>query len=153
MTPTAVLGIDPGKTGACALLDASGAPVGILDFSPPRLARELEAWLDLYPFCAYLERVHAMPKQGVSTTFTFGEAFGWWKGWLDGAGVPWQLVEPRAWMTGLIPPKRDANDKPGLLVARRKFPTMEKQLARKGDHNRADALLIAWYGWKQEKKG
>jgi crossover junction endodeoxyribonuclease RuvC len=48
-----------------------------------------------------LERVHAMPKQGVSSTFKFGQNYGWWRGFLTAWNRPWQDVEPRVWQRHL----------------------------------------------------
>jgi len=140
-----ILGIDPGASGAAALLAPDGRVLGVLDWTDgPRVAAELACWEDLWPFRAYLEKVHAMPKNGVAGMFNFGMNFGWWQGWLDGHAVPWEFVAPQKWMTNLIPPKRDPADKPSLLVARRMFP--DAPLHLKKHHGRADALLIAHWG-------
>ena len=138
-------GIDPGKTGAIAFMDDKGNFSQVHDFSEAsaevkRLATDIQ-------FC-YLEEVHAMPKQGVVSTFTFGENFGWWKGFLTGLGIPFKTIRPQDWQKGLVPKRGGMTDKPSLDVARQMYP--EAPLPRKKDHNRADAILIARVCYEKE---
>lgn len=139
-------GIDPGKTGALAFIDGQGEFVGVYDFGealePLRNERERLV-------CVYLEEVHSMPGQGVVSTFSFGENFGWWKGVLAGMSVPFKTIRPQEWQKGLVPKRGKSTDKPGLAVARQLYPTAP--LSRKKDHNRADALLIARVCQREEK--
>jgi crossover junction endodeoxyribonuclease RuvC len=154
------IGIDPGKSGAMALL-GNGAYREVRDWDGgPTMAQALSLWLDLYPVALVgLERVHSMPKQGVRSTFSFGENFGWWQGALDAFRAPWRAVTPQAWMKGLVPPKRGPTDKPGLLVAERLFPDAPLAGPRGGAKDgRADALLIGYWAFQEisppgERKG
>lgn len=132
------LGIDPGKTGAMAVLDKGGEFVEVVDFEEvlPRI-RLLAKTVKF----AYLEEVHAMPGQGVSSTFTFGENSGWWKGILQAFEIPFKTIRPQDWQKGLVPKRGKLTEKPGLEVARQMFPMAPLNL--KKHHNRADALLIA----------
>ena len=95
---------------------------------------------------AYLEKVHSMPGQGVVSTFSFGENFGWWQGVLGSLGIPYTTIRPQDWMKKYSLQKSSASDKPGLEVARKLFP--EAPLRLKKHHNRADALLIARACWE-----
>lgn len=140
------IGIDPGKTGAVAVLDAQGELVSVHDFCDA--LDPLISMRDKIAF-GYLEEVHAMPKQGVVSTFTFGENFGWWKGVLTAMGVPFKTIRPQEWQKGLVPKRGGLTDKPSLDVARQIFTTAP--LGRKKDHNRADALLIALVCQQKEK--
>ena len=144
MTDRAWVGIDPGMTGAVALIPADGAPL-VVDY-PGDVALAVDAvrtWTVEYNIMlAAVESVHAMPKQGVVSTFTFGKSFGEWLGILAAMGVSHTLVSPQEWQRGVIHASDGADPKTrSLTAARRIFPTCE--LARKRDHNRADALLIA----------
>lgn len=135
------LGIDPGATGALALI-GEGDPV-VLDWQGDEraMAEQLQLHVALagMPVLAALERQQAMPKQGVASTFKLGVNFGVWLGLLAALGVPTILPRPRDWKKGYVPAKADKDA--SLAVARRLFPTAS--LARKKDHGRAEALLLA----------
>jgi len=139
------IGIDPGTKGAAVLINRNGY-VDHVDFEDgfAAAARWFITTAALYsPALTVLESVHAMPRQGVSSTFKFGRAAGWAQGILDGLCLPYLMVRPQEWQKGLIPRKTGAKDKPSLEVARRLFPTAP--LNRKKDHDRADAILLARY--------
>lgn len=55
-----------------------------------------------FTFRACLEKVHAMPGQGVTSMFTFGENFGFWKGFLAAHKVPYVLTTPQVWMKEIL---------------------------------------------------
>ena len=80
------IGIDPGKTGAVAILDDKGKYINVLDFGQEELMPTLIGYAPVVKF-AYLEKVHSMPGQGVVSTFSFGENFGWWQGVLGSLGI------------------------------------------------------------------
>lgn len=139
-------GIDPGKTGALALLSEDGKFYSVTDFSES--FSFLEQHKELIKFL-YLERVHSMPGQGVSSTFLFGENFGWWQGVLQAMKIPFETKLPQAWQKGFDIKKSKSDAKPSLEIARRLFP--EAPLNLKKHHNRADALLIAYKCWQDRK--
>src|SRR5262252_10146830 len=100
-----VLGVDPGATGALALWDTDLDALAVVDMpiavvqgrkqlSDQMLAAILAQWS---PDCAYIERVHAMPKQGVTSSFSFGTAYGLVRGILAGMKVPYHLITPNEW--------------------------------------------------------
>ena len=137
------IGIDPGASGALAGLDPMGRVVEVHDYAGEQdAARKIRELQDRFTLQAALEQVHAMPKQGVSSSFKFGMAFGAWVGVLAALGVPYRLVPPTVWQKGRVR-KTDGPDPKtrSLTAARRMFP--EASLARKKDDGRADALLIA----------
>ena len=142
------IGIDPGKTGAVAILDDKGNYINVLDFGQEGLMSALIDYAPVVKF-AYLEKVHSMPGQGVVSTFSFGENFGWWQGVLGSLGIPYTTIRPQDWMKKYSLQKSSASDKPGLEVARSLFP--EAPLCLKKHHNRADALLIARACWEDRK--
>jgi len=148
------IGIDPGASGAMALL-GNGNFVGVKDWTDgPAVARDLKLWLDLYPVdLVALERVHAFPGQGVTSVFSFGENYGWWTGVLDALRAPWRSVPPQTWMKGVVPRKKHKSDKPGLLVAARLFPGAPLTGPRGGAKDgRADALLIAYWAYGEARQ-
>ena len=133
------LGADPGASGALAVVDADGAPVAHvkLDETPP----DVWSWLELYAAGirhAVLERVSAMPRQGVASTFKFGVSYGRVQGFLIAAGVPFEEVTPGVWQRKLG--CLSGGDK--NITKRRAqelFPSV------KITHHVADAFLLAEY--------
>ena len=143
-----VIGIDPGKTEAIALLK-DGSYLDVRDYvDGPTNAGLLCRWLILHaPDLAVIEKVHSSPQMGVVSAFSFGANTGHWEGILDTLQIPWQSVRPQTWQKGIVPKKKSATDKPGLLVARRLWP--DAPLTLKKHDGRADALLIARWGYLQ----
>jgi crossover junction endodeoxyribonuclease RuvC len=139
------IGVDPGKTGAVALIHEDGELVADWPGSPAGAADILTAWrLEYRVELVALELVHSMPKQGVKSTFTFGQNFGQWEGILAALRLPHVLTRPQEWQRGLVRLSDGPDTKArSLAAARRLFPDAE--LSRKRDHGRADALLLAWW--------
>ena len=104
-TAPTVLGIDPGLDGGVALILPGGAEAHVT----PTLAAgqggkrlfDTTGMLNLlraHPIdLAVIEAVGPMPKQGVTSTFRFGEGYGLWLGMLAALGIPVQTVKPQAW--------------------------------------------------------
>lgn len=141
----AFVGIDPGQTGAIAVL-SDDLPL-VYDYpgdvtAAANLISDI-LW-DYTPSLVALERVHSMPKQGVSSTFKLGVNFGAWQGILSAYDMPYIMPTPQEWQKGLVY-KSDGNDPKSrsLAVARRLFPDVD--LSKKKHDGRADALLIAYY--------
>ena len=152
---TCILGVDPGAGGAIALYDPDLKAVLVSDMpvvlvrvgrSERRQINEtvLAATIRLYaPDSAFIERVHALPGQGVTSSFSFGMAYGLVRGMLAALCVPVQLVTPQEWKRAfrLGPDKREAR-----LVASRLFPDSAGRFARARDDGRAEAALLALFG-------
>jgi crossover junction endodeoxyribonuclease RuvC len=136
------LGIDPGATGALALISDTGE-AQVVDWQGDEraMAAHLSLWLDLYgpPASVALERQQSMPKQGVASVFKLGANYGIWLGLLAAYGLPTILPRPCDWKKGYVPAKSDKDA--SLAVARRLFPTVP--LGLKKHHGRAEALLLA----------
>jgi hypothetical protein len=149
LCPVAFLGIDPGATGCAALIHAGGHDLfdwpGDAALVVPRLAD----WLARFEIkLAALEKVGAMPGQGVVSMFSFGENCGTWKGILAAMAIPYVCPRPQEWQRGLVDRKAGKDTKAAsLATARRLFP--DADLGRKKDHGRADALLLAWWARRQ----
>lgn len=150
------LGIDPGLSGALVLLDQEGSPLSAIEMpTQPRSkggnqidAHTLNNWL-ISAHCngevtAFVEKVHAMPGQGVSSMFTFGEGCGVIRACLACRGIPTVYVTPQAWKKafGLIGKEKDY----ARTVAAQMMPEIASGVARKKDIGKADAALIAYYG-------
>lgn len=142
------LGIDPGLSGAWALLTADGEVEGLGDLPVMRahalswihteLRGDLNRAIAGRPVRAIVEHVTAMPKQGVSTTFTFGMAVGSMLAIVQSLGIGIELVRPTKWKKAL---GLDREKKTALHRARLLFPTAELGLVK--HHGRAEALLLA----------
>lgn len=99
-------------------------------------------FLDLH---VILEQVHAMPKQGVASSFNFGRGLGLWEGLIVGIGFPYTLVSPQRWKKKML---ADMGKDKGASVLRAKqmFPSIASELKLVKDHNKAEALLLAAWG-------
>lgn len=137
------IGIDPGKTGSLAYI--SNNVIKVIPFDPRNYVKDLQIISSEGPAVCCLEHVSAMPGQGVTSMFNFGENFGWIQGVLEAFGIPYQLVRPQKWkkefsITG------DKNS--SIAVCKRLFPDvslLRTDKCRKEDSNFAEALLMAEY--------
>lgn len=149
MKQKAWIGIDPGKTGAVALIHQDGQLAEDWPGDAAGAADLLTSWRLEYSIeLAALESVHAMPGQGVKSMFTFGQNFGQWQGLLAAFAIPHLQPRPQDWQRGLVRPSDGPDTKArALAVARRLFPDVD--LSKKKDHGKADALLLAWWARMQ----
>ena len=90
-----------------------------------------------------VEHVNAMPGQGVTSMFNFGQSFGAIKGICAALNLPIYFVRPAKWKKyfNLIKTNKDASRTKAIQV----YPEISAQLSRKKDSNKADAILIARY--------
>ena len=88
-----------------------------------------------------IEQVSAMPGQGVTSMFNFGQSFGILKGICTAMQLPMYFVRPAKWKKyfGLIKTEKDASRTKVIEI----FPYISSELSRKKDSNKADAVLIA----------
>ena len=88
-----------------------------------------------------IEQVSAMPGQGVTSMFNFGQSFGILKGICSAMQLPMYFVRPAKWKKyfGLINSEKDASRTKAIEM----FPYFSAQLSKKKDINKADAILIA----------
>lgn len=133
------IGVDPGKSGAVAFISDAGVwAVRNKETLHDISAAIREAVSSHDRAFAVLEKVHAMPKQGVSSTFKFGQSFGQLEGILSTLGVPFELVTPRKWQQSLS--CLSGGDKNVTKArAQQLFPDI------KIIHATADAYLLAEY--------
>jgi len=170
------LGIDPGQTGALARIEICDGVKTVRFFDPPlfqvksgtkakpkikneyneiAMARALKDFA-FFPsgvaeVVCVLEKVSAMPDQGVTSMFNFGMGFGLWRGMLSALEIPYSLVHPTTWKSVLMkdmPKEKDAARQRAIQL----YPQAASELSRKKDIGRADALLLAHYGiWSDSK--
>jgi crossover junction endodeoxyribonuclease RuvC len=147
------IGIDPGlRTGAAAAIDHNGKVLGCVDI--PADGNKIDVislntllW-QMIPkgddFCITIEEVGVMPGQGISSSGRFMRA----AGAIETVGILMAkkvlMVRPQAWKKAL---GVTSDKETSLALARELFPAAS--LARKKDHGRAEALLIAEYSRRQ----
>lgn len=155
------IGIDPGKSGAVAAINGTevklyDTPVARIkdsknDYIPSAMAKIIKDLEATRPCFIVLEKVHAMPGQGVSSMFSFGEGLGLWKGIIAAYGIPYELVAPQTWKKAMMADMPRDNKDASRIVATRLFPNAVDMLSRKKDDGRAEALLMAEYGKRLQK--
>jgi Holliday junction resolvasome RuvABC endonuclease subunit len=157
-----VIGIDPGLTGAVAVL--KGRSVLFFDtpmvmvkssgktrnrYVPEQMASTLAQYQDIRgegdPLVIAIERSRPMPKQGVTSTFSVGYGAGLWRGIIAALGFECVEVEPAQWKKEMLGGTAGQDKNASILCACKKFPAAAAMLMRAKDHGRADALLIAAY--------
>lgn len=138
------MGIDPGMNGAISLIftgedTGEGLPkTESFNFKDKTISDIDEYFCALFGmkiFC-YLEKVHSMPKQGVASTFKFGEAFGIIQGLLVAHKIPFEFITPQKWQKEMEC-LTHGNKNVSKTKAQQLFPNV------KITHANADSLLIA----------
>jgi crossover junction endodeoxyribonuclease RuvC len=96
-----------------------------------------------------IEQVSAMPGQGVTSMFNFGQSFGILKGICSAMQLPMYFVRPSKWKKyfNLINSEKDASRTKAIEI----FPYFSAQLSKKKDSNKADAILIASFYYETYK--
>jgi len=96
-----------------------------------------------------IEQVSAMPGQGVTSMFNFGQSFGILKGICSAMQLPMYFVRPAKWKKyfGLLNSEKDASRTKAIEI----FPYFSSQLSKKKDSNKADAILIANFYYETYK--
>ena len=151
-----IIGIDPGLSGGIAILEDN--IIKVL-FDMPVMSdgkknkRQLNSALlvklikdnikDTEDTVMVVEQVNAMPGQGVTSMFNFGQTFGAIKGICAALGLPIFLVRPAKWKkhVELINSSKDASRTKAIEM----YPSISEQLSKKKDVNKSDAILIARY--------
>ncbi len=156
MTDMITIGIDPGITGAIAILDHSGHVLVLDDLptiasgkagakvqrklDPLGLESILRKHLDPNATSCAVESVSAMPKQGVSSMFSLGDTAGTIRAVVMLLRIPLTFTAASAWKRAMA---LDSDKERSRARAIELYPEVADRLARKADHNRAEALLLA----------
>jgi crossover junction endodeoxyribonuclease RuvC len=151
-----IIGIDPGLSGAIAILednkikelfDMPVMPDGKKNKRQLNNALLVKLIKDniknLEDTVMVVEQVNAMPGQGVTSMFNFGQTFGAIKGICAALGLPIFFVRPAKWKKyfELINSSKDASRTKAIEM----YPSISEQLSKKKDVNKSDAILIARY--------
>ena len=151
-----IIGIDPGISGAICFFE-NGEVKEILDMpnmaegkknkkqiNGPQIYNEISKRIiniSKKEVVVVIEQVAAMPGQGVTSMFNFGQSFGVLKGICSAKQLSMHFVRPTKWKKyfNLIKTEKDASRTKVIEI----FPYISSQLSRKKDSNKADAILIA----------
>jgi len=151
-----IIGIDPGISGAICFFK-NGKIIDVIEMpsmaegkknkkqvNGNQLYNEIKlriSEIDKHEVCVVVEHVTAMPGQGVTSMFNFGQSFGVLKGICSAMQLPMYFVRPAKWKKyyNLINSKKDASRTKVIEI----FPYISTQLSKKKDSNKADAILIA----------
>ena len=159
-----IIGIDPGITGSICFFQ-NGEIKDVLDMPTMTegkknkkqvngsqifneiLKRTKE--IDKRNIKVVIEQVSAMPGQGVTSMFNFGQSFGILKGICSAMQLPMYFVRPAKWKKyfNLINSEKDASRTKAIEV----FPYFSGNLSKKKDNNKADAILIASFYYETYK--
>ena len=159
-----VIGIDPGISGSICffqdgkIIDVVEMPTMIegkknkKQVNGSQIFNEISEKikkLDKKEIKVVIEQVSAMPGQGVTSMFNFGQSFGILKGICSAMQLPMYFVRPAKWKRyfNLINSEKDASRTRAIEV----FPYFSSQLSRKKDSNKADAILIASFYYETYK--
>lgn len=147
-----IIGIDPGKSGGMALVGPNLASILSFTTSTEKDRFKWMSGIDPKKTFAYIEKVQAMRgkddgrKQGVSSAFAFGQEYGFLRGCLVAADIPFEELAPVKWQRpfGLIRSRKSETDT--QKKNRHKAKAQQLFPGIKVTHAIADALLIAEYG-------
>ena len=159
-----IIGIDPGISGSICFLQ-DGKIVDVVEMptmtegkknkkqvNGSQIVNEILEKikeLDKREIKVVIEQVSAMPGQGVTSMFNFGQSFGILKGICSSMQLPLYFVRPAKWKKyfNLINSEKDASRTRAIEI----FPYFSNQLSRKKDSNKADAILIASFYYETYK--
>tara|TARA_Y200000002_G_scaffold239682_1_gene198019 strand:- start:346 stop:840 length:495 start_codon:yes stop_codon:yes gene_type:complete len=151
-----IIGIDPGISGSICFFD-DGKIIDVVEMptmtegkknkrqvNGSQIYNEISKRISKYEkqnVRVVIEQVSAMPGQGVTSMFNFGQSYGILKGICSAMQLPMYFVRPAKWKKyfSLINSEKDASRTRAIEM----FPYFSSQLSKKKDSNKADAILIA----------
>ena len=159
-----IIGIDPGINGAICFFK-NGTIIELLDMPTMSVGKKNKSQVNgsqifnevqkvtlnenKKEVLAVIEQVSAMPGQGVTSMFNFGQSFGVLKGVFSAMQIPMDFVTPVKWKKffNLINTNKDSSRTKAIKI----FPYISSKLSRKKDANKADAILIASFYYQNMK--
>jgi crossover junction endodeoxyribonuclease RuvC len=159
-----IIGIDPGLSGSICffedgkILDVLEMPTMIEGKKNKKQVNGAQTYNEIFKrvrntekqdIKVIIEQVSAMPGQGVTSMFNFGQSFGILKGICSAMQLPMYFVRPAKWKKyfNLINSEKDAIRTKAIEI----FPYFSSQLSKKKDSNKADAILIASFYYETYK--
>ncbi len=159
-----IIGIDPGISGSICflkegkILDVIEMPTMTDGKKNKRQVNASQIYNEIYKRIdnlenedtrVVIEQVSAMPGQGVTSMFNFGQSFGILKGVCSAMQLPMYFVRPAKWKKyfNLLNSEKDASRTRAIEI----FPYFSSQLSKKKDSNKADAILIANFYYETYK--
>tara|TARA_B100000886_G_scaffold236133_1_gene165343 strand:+ start:673 stop:1167 length:495 start_codon:yes stop_codon:yes gene_type:complete len=159
-----IIGIDPGLSGSICflqdgkILDVIEMPIMIEGKKNKKQVNGSQIYNEICKIInniqkqdirVVIEQVSAMPGQGVTSMFNFGQSFGILKGISSAMQLPVYFVRPAKWKKyfNLINSEKDASRTRAIEI----FPYFSSQLSKKKDSNKADAILIASFYYETYK--
>ena len=159
-----IIGIDPGLSGSICffengkILDVVEMPTMIEGKKNKKQVNGSQIYNEILKRISHLdksnvkvviEQVSAMPGQGVTSMFNFGQSFGILKGICSAMQLPMYFVRPAKWKKyfNLINSEKDASRTKAIEI----FPYFSGHLSKKKDSNKADAILIASFYYETYK--
>jgi crossover junction endodeoxyribonuclease RuvC len=152
------IGIDPGLSGALAEIFGEGnaavhdTPTMVVSgvkekrvYNTAAMAHILSPYRGNLEVLVVLESVHSMPKQGVASSFSFGQGLGMWQGIIAALGLPLEMPSPQRWKKEMLADQGKDKDA-SRFKAIQLFPSLADQLKLVKHDGRAEALLMAEYG-------
>ena len=159
-----IIGIDPGVSGSICFFQ-DGKILDVIEMPTMtegkknkkqvngsqiynEISKKIKARID-QDVRIVIEQVSAMPGQGVTSMFNFGQSFGILKGISSAMQIPMYFVRPAKWKKyfNLINSEKDASRTRAIEI----FPYFSSQLSKKKDSNKADAILIASFYYETHK--
>ena len=159
-----IIGIDPGISGALCFME-HGKIIDVIDMpsmadgkknkkqvNGSQVFNEISRHIkekNPNDVKVIIEHVSAMPGQGVTSMFNFGQSFGVLKGIFSAMQIPMDFISPVKWKKhyNLINTQKDSSRTKAIEF----FPYISSQLSRKKDANKADAILIASFYYQNQK--
>ena len=160
-----IIGIDPGISGSICFFD-NGKVIDVIEMPTMTEGKKNKKQVNgsqIYneilkriknfekqDIKVVIEQVSAMPGQGVTSMFNFGQSFGILKGICSAMQLPMYFVRPAKWKKyfNLIKSEKDASRTRAIEI----FPYFSSHLSKKKDSNKADAILIASFYYETYKK-
>ena len=159
-----IIGIDPGLSGSICffengkIIDVVEMPTMIEGKKNKKQVNGSQIYNEILKRISHLdksdvkvviEQVSAMPGQGVTSMFNFGQSFGILKGICSAMQLPVYFVRPAKWKKyfNLINSEKDASRTRAIEI----FPYFSSQLSKKKDSNKADAILISSFFYETFK--
>ena len=159
-----IIGIDPGLSGSICFFE-DGKIIDVIEMQTMTEGKKNKkqvngaqiyneflkriSKIDNQKIRVVIEQVSAMPGQGVTSMFNFGQSFGILKGICSAMQLSMHFVRPAKWKKyfNLLNSEKDASRTKAIQI----FPYFSSQLSKKKDSNKADAILIASFHYETYK--